>query len=169
MSRTRKMGVFTVRSTDDREIIAEVEYRFDAKKGTFSAEYGDEDFEDISVKVVQEKLTKHVQTLRKVDYTPVINVRIEGHDKHRAWSEPQWERLGLRFDVFEISKQTFTPNFHNARPYRLLRPARIEKGRVVPISETRVDRRHGDDTASDVLLPYTLARWQALEEIREAI
>ena len=169
--RGKKMGVFNVRAANSTQPLADVEYKFDSKKGVFFASYSDEEFENASREELRTVIEACVRAHTTIEYAPWINVKLPA-EYRVSYRSSRSSEIRLDYDVIFISKQSFEHGVR-AEKYRLTRPARIDEatGAAEITNPSGSDGRRWsmDDKPWDVLLPYTPDRLEALKSIQDAI
>lgn len=171
--RGKKMGVFNVRAKDSSQPLADVEYRFDSKQGVFFAEFSDQAFENPSREALREAVEECVRSRHVVDFVPMIHVELPADYRRAGWNENAGKvaEISVRCSLLMVSKQRFQHG-HRDDTYQLTRPAYVDDAGEVKVrnmfgSDGR--RWPTDERPWDILLPYTIDRWEALKAIQEAI
>lgn len=172
--RGRKMGVFHVYKENSRLPIADVEYRFDDKRGVFFADYSDASFENSSRDQLRATVEAFVRERMQVEFEPMIRVEMPAVYE-RSWShyrQPKHE-ISLTVHLLLVSRERFKHESGHDRKYRLTREGYLDEatGQMKATSTSATDghRWDSDDHPWDVLLPYTSERLKALRAIQDAI
>lgn len=118
--RGKKMGTFHVTVRSSGAPLADVDFRFDTKTGTFFADYSDEEFENVSRDALCEIVTAFVQERHTVDRSLPSRRRRAEHRDGRAMKPPRKRKKRAVLGAPDLKRIREAAKGHSALAHALV-------------------------------------------------